>query len=77
MSFGVRTPDKFDEHLLNIRSSLTGILRHSYRRITFLGLTRPNQHPFQIFQEIDDRSRSEARRVEIYTDDTLLCSSPG
>ncbi|MFJ5724771.1 DUF6881 domain-containing protein [Streptomyces sp. NPDC093149] len=77
MSFGIRTPDEFDEHLLNIRSSLTGVPRRSYRRITFLGLARPNQHPFQIFQEIDDRYRSEARRVEIYTDGTLLWREEG
>ncbi|MCX5103467.1 hypothetical protein [Streptomyces sp. NBC_00439] len=77
MSFGTRTPDEFDEHLLNIRSSLTGIPRRSYRRITFLGLARPNQRPFRILQEIDDRYRSEARRVEIYTDGTLLWREDG
>ncbi|MFC9755143.1 DUF6881 domain-containing protein [Streptomyces sp. NPDC056921] len=77
MSFDIRTPDEFDEHLLNIRSSLTGIPRLSYRRITFLGLARLDQHPFQIFQEIDDRYRSEARRVETYTDGTLLWREDG
>ncbi|MET9656391.1 hypothetical protein [Streptomyces sp. NPDC006510] len=76
-SFGMRTPDEFDEHLLNIRSSLTGIPRRSYRRITFLGLARLNQRPFRILQEIDDQYRSEARRVEIYTDGTLLWREDG
>ncbi|WP_424863055.1 DUF6881 domain-containing protein [Streptomyces sp. MMS24-I29] len=38
---------------------------------------RSNQHPFQIFQEIDDRYRSEARRVETYTDGTLLWREDG
>ncbi|MEO3852577.1 hypothetical protein ABGB09_34000 [Streptomyces sp. B8F3] len=76
MSFGVKEPAEFDEHMLNLRAGLTGVPRVSYRRITFLGPARPG-HPFQIFQEINDRYRFEARRVEVYPDGTLLWREDG
>jgi hypothetical protein len=74
--FGFRSPEDFDEHVRNVEASLTGVPRRTYRRITFLGSSRSDR-PFQIFQEINDQYRSEARRVEVYPDGMLLWREDG
>lgn len=67
---GTHTPASFDDHMLDVIASITGIPRLSYYRIRkhnpMLG------RPCDIYQEVCDKTDEERRRVEVYLDGGML-----
>ncbi|MFC9505485.1 DUF6881 domain-containing protein [Streptomyces sp. NPDC057002] len=75
VEFGFRSPEDFDEHMRNLKASVTGVPRVSYRRIRCHRLRLDT--PFMIYQEIDDQYRAEKRRVEMLSDGQMLWREDG
>ncbi|WNI17688.1 DUF6881 domain-containing protein [Actinacidiphila sp. ITFR-21] len=68
--------ETFEDHLLNIVSNHTGVPRISYLRIIRQGPINLGR-PSEIHQEVNDRHRSEVRRVEVYADGRHLWRQDG
>ncbi|MFH9731795.1 DUF6881 domain-containing protein [Streptomyces sp. NPDC017260] len=65
-NFGKHTPASFDDHLLDIVASQTGKPRVT--RIHIRKETPRIGYPIDVYQEIDDKTGAERRRVEVYLD---------
>jgi hypothetical protein len=63
---GSHSAESFDDHMLDVVASITGVPRHSFvhlHRATVL-----MDRPCDIYQEVRDKDGEELRRVEVYAD---------
>ncbi|MFV0135574.1 DUF6881 domain-containing protein [Streptomyces sp. HMX87] len=67
-----KTPEEFDKHLKLTKATRTGKLSRSCHRVLRTGSALRLEEPWVVYQEIDDHSDTEIRRVELYPDGRML-----